>query len=320
MLRTRQRNRQHADTRLSDVTAITAALAIALLMLAGAAQAESVCGEALFCVADVPTDAGIDCVAENRSATPITFTLKVSAAHQSGRRDRIATRIIAADESFTVFSIEPRGNGRSGEYCYNYRSTIGDMNAAHDDEHIYRFPYESGKSYGVLQGYGSRFSHTGRERYSVDFNMPEGTRVLAARNGIVAAVEESHSIGCWDDDCGKYANFVVIVHADGTTGEYYHLQQNGALVEIGERVEAGQHIALSGNTGHTTMPHLHFGVYRPESWGRYQSIPVRFISADGIVDRPRRGGRYQAISLQRANTKYGKLPSVLQFNNQESTL
>lgn len=273
-----------------------------------------------MCITDVVTDDGIDCVAENRSAAPITFTLKVRAAHHAGSKDRVATRTIAAGDSLTVFSIEPRGYGRRGNFCYNYRSTIGDLNAAHDDEHIYRLPYESGKSYGVLQGYGSRFSHTGRERYSVDFNMPEGTRVLAARGGVVADLEESNSIGCWEDDCGKYANFVVIAHDDGTTGEYYHLQQHGALVEIGERVIAGQHIALSGNTGHTTMPHLHFGVYRPESWGRYQSIAVRFISADGIVDRPRRGGRYQAISLQHANAKYDRLPSVLQFNNQESTL
>ena len=220
----------------------------------------------------------------------------------------------------TVMSIEPRGKGRRGQYCYNYRSTIGLLDAAHDDDHLYRFPYESGKSYGVLQGYGSRFSHTGREQYSVDFNMPEGTPVFAARSGVVADFEESNSIGCWEDNCGQYANFVVIAHDDGTTGEYYHLLQNGVLVERGVRVEAGQKIALSGNTGHTTMPHLHFGVYRAESWGRYQSIPVRFISADGIVDRPRRGGRYQAISLKRANNKYDSIPSVFKFINQESTL
>jgi murein DD-endopeptidase MepM/ murein hydrolase activator NlpD len=146
-----------------------------------------------------------------------------------------------------------------------------------------------------LQGYGSRFSHTGDEQYAVDFKMAEGTPVHAARGGVVARVEEANSIGCWSSGCGSYANFVVVLHDDGTTGEYYHLMQNGALVEPGDKIRAGQKIALSGNTGHTALPHLHFAVYRASSWGRTQSVPVRFLSADGIVTEPRRGGRYLAV-------------------------
>ena len=85
------------------------------------------------------------------------------------------------------------------------------------------------------------------------------------------------------------------MHNDGTTGEYYHLDQNGALMEVGDMVAAGQKISLSVNTGHTTMPHLHFAVYRAAEWGNTQSIQVRFLSSAGIVEKPRRGGRYQAI-------------------------
>ncbi|HZD53275.1 MAG TPA: M23 family metallopeptidase, partial [Woeseiaceae bacterium] len=129
---------------------------------------------------------------------------------------------------------------------------------------------------------------------AVDFDMPEGTPVYAARGGLVARIEESHSRGCWKDGCGGYANYIVILHDDLTTGEYYHLQHDGALVEPGERVAAGQKIGLSGNTGHTTMPHLHFAVYRAAEWGKTQSVPVRFATASGIVDHPRRGARYEA--------------------------
>ncbi len=78
-------------------------------------------------------------------------------------------------------------------------------------------------------------------------------------------------------------------------GEYYHLAPQGSLVEVGDTVRRGQRIGLSGNTGHTAMPHLHFAVYRATDWGRTQSIAVRFESADGIIDRPRRGTRYQAL-------------------------
>ncbi len=95
----------------------------------------------------------------------------------------------------------------------------------------------------------------------------------------------------------------MVLHEDGTTGEYYHLQQKGALVDVGDRVVAGQQIGLSGNTGHTTMPHLHFAVYRATEWGNTQSIPVRFLSSAGVVHSPRRGGHYQAVINQQAHNR-----------------
>ncbi len=167
-------------------------------------------------------------------------------------------------------------------------------NTVHDDDHLYSLPYASNKSYRVLQGFGSRFSHTGLEEFAIDLDMPVGTPVHAARAGVVAEIEESHNRGCWDDGCGKYANFIVVRHSDGTTGEYYHLRKGGSIVDVGDTVTQGQKIGYSGNTGHTTMPHLHFAVYCPAGWGT-QSIPVRFRSSDGIIERPRRGARYQAL-------------------------
>jgi murein DD-endopeptidase MepM/ murein hydrolase activator NlpD len=168
-------------------------------------------------------------------------------------------------------------------------------NTVHDDDHLYSLPYASNKSYRVLQGFGSRFSHTGLEEFAIDIDMPVGTPVHAARAGVVAEVEESHNRGCWDDGCGKYANFIVVRHSDGTTGEYYHLRKGGSIVDVGDTVTKGQRIGYSGNTGHTTMPHLHFAVYCPAGWGGAQSIPVRFRSSEGIIERPRRGARYQAL-------------------------
>ena len=168
-------------------------------------------------------------------------------------------------------------------------------NTVHDDDHLYSLPYASNKSYRVLQGFGSRFSHTGLEEFAIDIDMPVGTPVHAARAGVVAEVEESHNRGCWDDGCGKYANFIVVRHSDGTTGEYYHLRKGGSIVDVGDTVTKGQKIGYSGNTGHTTMPHLHFAVYCADVRGNIQSIPVRFRSSDGIIERPRRGARYQAL-------------------------
>jgi murein DD-endopeptidase MepM/ murein hydrolase activator NlpD len=171
---------------------------------------------------------------------------------------------------------------------------IGEINAVHDDDYLYSLPFQSGRTFRLLQGYGSRFSHTGLEEFAIDVDMPVGTAVHAARPGIVAQTQAANSKGCWDDGCGRWANFIVILHSDGTTGEYYHLMHNGVIVAVGDAIARGQKIGYSGNTGHSTRPHLHFAVYRATESGDTQSIAVRFDSANGIIARPRHGKRYRA--------------------------
>jgi murein DD-endopeptidase MepM/ murein hydrolase activator NlpD len=105
-------------------------------------------------------------------------------------------------------------------------------------------------------------------------------------------LEDSHDIGCWREECGRLANFVVLLHSDGTTGEYFHLQRGSVRVELGEHVRRGELLALSGNTGYTTAPHLHFGVYRTSRDGRTQSVAVRFLTRKGPIGAPRVGARY----------------------------
>ncbi len=179
-------------------------------------------------------------------------------------------------------------------FRYWYDWTIGNIDAASDPDYIYALPYAAGESYRVLQGFGAGFSHTGLEYFAVDFDMADGTPVHAARGGQVARVVEHNNRGCWEDGCGRFANYIVVLHDDGTTGEYYHLRRDGALVAPGDRVERGQQIGLSGNTGHTTMPHLHFAVYRASERGTTQSLAIRFATAAGVIDRIRSGRRYRA--------------------------
>jgi len=267
--------------------------AAALALLVGS-SADADCRDDWICVDAIDQGGNVELRAENLRDYPVTYTLRVRTDYFEVTGPKTVTRTLGPRESARVMMLE-RADGRlDGHYRYFLEWTVGDKDAVHDDAYLYAFPYASGRSFRVIQGYGSRFSHTGLEAYAVDFDMPEGTPVHAARGGIVARVEESHSIGCWEDGCGRHANFIVVLHSDGTTGEYYHLQKDGALVEVGDRVVRGEQIALSGNTGHTTMPHLHFAVYRASEWGNTQSIPVRFESADGVVMRPRHGARYQA--------------------------
>jgi murein DD-endopeptidase MepM/ murein hydrolase activator NlpD len=200
----------------------------------------------------------------------------------------------AADcESGALCAAEAGGARGNLQRVHSDEMAVGMLNPDHDDSYLYRLPYGDRVSYAVLQTYGSRLSHRGPEQFTVDFGMGEGTPVHAARGGVVALVEDSQAQACWAQGCGRLANYVVVVHADGTTGQYYHLAPGSALVAVGDDVVPGQPLARSGNTGYSTVPHLHFGVYRAEAGGSTQSIAVRFQARGGVVLEPRAGARYE---------------------------
>ncbi len=267
-------------------------LVLALLGMSATGSAD--CRDDWICVDAIREGGNIEFRTRNLREFPVTYTLSVRSRSLKADGPKTVTQTLAPGQTESAVRLSRLDPKMRGSYRYFLNWTVGDKDAVHDDNQLYALPYASGRSYRVLQGYGSRFSHTGLEEFAVDFDMPVGTPVHAARAGVVARVQESHDLGCWRDGCGRYANYIVILHADGTTGEYYHLEQHGSLVNVGDVVPRGHHIGFSGNTGHTTMPHLHFAVYRATDWGKTQSIPVRFLSADGIIEHPRRGARYPA--------------------------
>lgn len=148
-----------------------------------------------------------------------------------------------------------------------------------DTSYVYALPYEKGKTFRVVQGYFAPFSH--KERAALDFNMNKGTKICAAREGVVVRVKEDGTKGGWNKKYRSHGNNIVIEHADGSRAGYWHLQHNSALVEVGDKVEKGQVIALSGKTGYAFMPHLHFLVWRYEN-GKWQQIATRFQTSKGI--------------------------------------
>jgi murein DD-endopeptidase MepM/ murein hydrolase activator NlpD len=258
--------------------------------------AQAACSCEWICIKSTASDGQGELLVSNMSPVPLTFSVQIDSRRYLVDGPAQITRTLQAGHSL-VLPVTARGDAEKiDRRSLRCQWTIGNLNSMHNEELVYMLPYASGRSYRVLQGFGSRFSHTGTEQFAVDFKMNEGTPVHAARSGIVARIEESNSRGCWSDECAGEANYIVILHDDETTGEYYHLQQDGVLVEAGDRVSAGQLIGLSGNTGHSALPHLHFGVYRAIDRGKEQSIPFRFLSADGIVDQPRRGGMYVAVA------------------------
>ena len=148
-----------------------------------------------------------------------------------------------------------------------------------DTSFVYQLPFEAGKAYTLVQGYYSGFSH--KNRVALDFKMKRGTKVCAARDGVVVRVREDSDRGGLNKKYLPYANNVVIRHSDGSQSGYWHLQKNGVLVNVGDTVKAGQVIALSGKTGYAAFPHLHFLVWKSGS-ARWKQVPTRFQTSKGV--------------------------------------
>ena len=263
-------------------------------LLAVSEAAYSTCQDEWVCIDNIGNGDSIELRARNLQDFPLTYTLQVESDSYLVDGAKSVTRTLRPLQAESAMVLHLLDGKRVDDYQWKLDWAIGVYDANHDDDHLYAFPYAPGRSFRIMQGFGSRFSHAGIEEFALDFEMPVGTPVHAARSGVVASVQESNSFGCFESGCGRHANYIVVLHGDGTTGEYYHLQQDGVFVVAGDSVARGQLIGLSGNTGYSASPHLHFAVYRATNDGETQSVPIRFQSEIGVISRPRSGGIHQA--------------------------
>jgi hypothetical protein len=180
------------------------------------------------------------------------------------------------------------------KYHYDFHYRIGNLNGHPDPNVVYELPYRRGEHHRVNQGYFGQFSHQAGSdtEYALDFDMPVGTVVCAAREGICVAARTDSTNGGADPTFKICANHVEIRHADGTYAEYVHLRPNGAIVHVGDVVKVGQPIAYSGNTGFSQGPHMHFAVYIPRDGIKVQSMPTKFHTSFGISNGLQQGQVY----------------------------
>jgi murein DD-endopeptidase MepM/ murein hydrolase activator NlpD len=198
--------------------------------------------------------APIEAECEVESSAPVT------ADPVMPRRMRLPA---AGERVLTTLRVTTEGRTQFAVSC---RAVPGDPHALAPEGVTYALPFPAGTRYEISQGFGGEYSHNDAEsRYAIDLAVPEGTSVLAARAGVVMQVEnEFRAHGA---DLGKYgdrANYVLVLHDDGSMALYAHLAPGSAIVRPGDKVRVGDFLARSGNTGFTTGPHLHFGVQRNE--------------------------------------------------------
>lgn len=218
---------------------------------------------------------------------------------------RLPIELVVPPQTTTPALVVLRPTDQSKHWQYSYTTDFcwGTPNAQHSTNQLYLLPFAPGRSFRVIQGPGGAFSHIGEERYAIDFGMPKGTPVFAARGGVVVLVRDGFDAGAPDPSLKLKANEVFVRHSDGTLGEYVHLQKESMRVTVGDTVTVGQMLALSGNSGYTQGPHLHFMVFRAKNSKSRESFPIRFLTKEGSGLTLRQGRRYTAVGLEAGSAK-----------------
>jgi murein DD-endopeptidase MepM/ murein hydrolase activator NlpD len=221
-------------------------------------------------------------VGRNRGPAPVSVRVSIPDSNN-----------IETDRSFPVHAVVPPGGEaylgqvhagiRGMGYTFRTQANwvLGDFNAEQHPQAIYRLPFRDGEAYLLGQSPGGPITthNTAENAFAVDLQLPEGTPVVASREGTVIETEAGQTYGGQDPDLLPKANCVRILHQDGTIATYAHLAHGGVFVYPGQHVAEGTEIGLAGNTGFSSGPHLHFVVQKIERSGdafAAVSVPFKF--------------------------------------------
>jgi hypothetical protein len=237
---------------------------------------------------------------ENNECCEVTMTFEMGLVNLKGSSNFPCTLTFPPHKSSQAFTLTPIDPCGKWEFSYTNYYKLGSSAARHDDTCVYQLPYEPGRKFRVTQGYNGGFSHKGSNLYAIDWQMPEGTPVYAARGGEVVKVKDDSDTGGSSMKYDQYNNYVLIRHPDGTLGHYCHLKKGGCEVLVGQQVNTGDLIAHSGNTGFSSGPHLHFSVYKTKNGRERESLPITFKTIDEPATTLVSGRAYKSIEVPSA--------------------
>ncbi|MDP9098332.1 MAG: M23 family metallopeptidase [Verrucomicrobiota bacterium] len=246
-----------------------------------------------FRVVQEKTSDGATLIMKSDYCSEFTVTLEANLKNMTPSRPVPFTVDAAGRTSFVLARFKVTDRTRAWSYDYHYYWEYGGRRNSTTNDVDYAMPFGPGR-YVVMQGPRGTFSHfagSGSEN-AVDWDVPEGTIICAAREGRVVGVRDDSKVSGTDPKFKPLGNYVIIKHADGTFADYHHLQTDGAMVKIGEEVKTGQPIGLSGSTGFASKPHLHFMVFQAIDGKKVLSLPFRLKTDHGTFTDFIRGQSY----------------------------
>jgi murein DD-endopeptidase MepM/ murein hydrolase activator NlpD len=230
--------------------------------------------------------------ARNDYAVPVEVVLALDELRnlELPRPDQSMRWVVGPRSDLQLFQLDAVDDNVAPEAIFRFLWLPGDPEALHDDNQLYRAPFAVANDYPISQTFPVGITHlTPDSYYAVDIAMPVGTSIYAARAGTVFEVASTNFRGGVDpEQDAASANIVRIMHDDGSHAVYAHLSWNSIRVRPGDRVERGQYIADSGNTGFSTGPHLHFVVLVNRGM-RLVSVPILFEGPNSAAIEPETG-------------------------------
>jgi hypothetical protein len=182
------------------------------------------------------------------------------------------------------------------------------------DDSYYKLPFDNDPAWQLCKGNWddpvnghNKGDANGEQAYAFDFSYTTnhncsvstvGHKIRAMRAGVVIALAGDRSCNVWGLKKGApcygapgEGNYVMIRHSDNTAAAYAHLLKGSLLVANGQHVARGQVIALSGNTGNSSAPHVHVDVrkYWNSSTDKGPTLPIKFQDKYHRCWRPRVG-------------------------------
>ncbi|MHC8950114.1 M23 family metallopeptidase [Sphingobacterium hungaricum] len=225
---------------------------------------------------------GYSVYVDNDAIYPQSLLLQFKLTNLAFDNDNYSIFVLPAKtKRYKIGNLTVQNPRLKNSFSYTTKTTKGDVlldvktNAV-----VYDLPYKKGNSFKVSQGYNGNLSH--KNEFALDFTMPIGTEILAAREGTVIEVVQHNTKSCPQEECKKFNNYITVLHNDGSFASYVHINYNGARCKVGEVINRGDVIALSGNTGWSSGPHLHFVCFFG-GFDAVRSFETKFKLNDGSL-------------------------------------